>query len=61
VIPMIPSKQLIKEPLRRTSTENAKIIKEWVKKQLKKGFIRESTSLVGYVITIALKKDDEKG
>jgi len=61
VIPLIPGKQPVKEPLRRTSAENAKIIKEWVKKQLGKGFIRESTSPAGYAITMAPKKDDEKG
>jgi hypothetical protein len=61
VIPLIPGKQPTKEPLRRTSAENAKIIKEWVKKQLKKGFIRESTSPAGYAITMAPKKDDKDG
>ena len=60
-IPLIEGKQPTKEPLRRTSAENAKIIKEWVVKQLKKGFIQESTSSAGYAITIAPKKDDEKG
>jgi hypothetical protein len=61
VIPLIPGKEPTKEPLRRTSAENARIIREWVKKQLKKGFIRESTSPAGYAITLARKKDDPEG
>jgi hypothetical protein len=53
--------KLPSETLRRHRFDTARTLEEYVKTSLKKGWIRESKSLVASNMLIAGKKDDVKG
>jgi hypothetical protein len=60
-IPIIEGEKPPFEPLRRMSKDDLKTLREYLDKNLTKGFIRPSTSLVGAPIVFVPKKDRAGG
>jgi hypothetical protein len=57
LIPLEEGKQPTFGPIYSLSPVQLKVLQEYIDKNLKKGFIRKSTSLAGYPILFAPKKD----